>query len=134
MPKSHRVEVQVAKSPAEFFAENQAIAGFDNMGKALYTTLRELVENSLDACESVNVLPDIVVEVEEMTQKQFNVERGLTKKGMQSPQKKDLGLFDKSKGRKSTGKEAKAESQVKMEEGATDVASGKKPSRKKASQ
>jgi DNA topoisomerase VI subunit B len=39
-------EVQVSKSPAEFFAENQAIAGFDNMGKSLYTSIRE--------CESVN--------------------------------------------------------------------------------
>jgi hypothetical protein len=34
-------EVQVSKSPAEFFAENQAIAGFDNMGKSLYTSIRE---------------------------------------------------------------------------------------------
>eukprot|EP00978_Attheya_sp_CCMP212_P022210 scaffold65976_cov46-Attheya_sp.AAC.4 len=50
---NYREEVQVSKSPAEFFAENQAIAGFDNMGKSLYTTLRELIENSLDACESV---------------------------------------------------------------------------------
>ena len=40
---THQAEVQVAKSPAEFFAENQAIAGFDNMGKSLYTTLRELI-------------------------------------------------------------------------------------------
>ena len=34
-------EVQLSKSPAEFFAENQAIAGFDNMGKSLYTSIRE---------------------------------------------------------------------------------------------
>ena len=73
-----REEVQVAKSPAEFFAENQAIAGFDNMGKSLYTTIRELVENSLDACESVNVLPDISVHVEELTMEQFNKERGVS--------------------------------------------------------
>ena len=39
------------KSPAEFFADNQNIAGFDNPGKSLYTTIRELVENSLDAAE-----------------------------------------------------------------------------------
>eukprot|EP00562_Extubocellulus_spinifer_P027737 CAMPEP_0178651402 /NCGR_PEP_ID=MMETSP0698-20121128/22089_1 /TAXON_ID=265572 /ORGANISM="Extubocellulus spinifer, Strain CCMP396" /LENGTH=734 /DNA_ID=CAMNT_0020293023 /DNA_START=70 /DNA_END=2274 /DNA_ORIENTATION=- len=74
--KNAKEEIQVAKSPAEFFAENQAIAGFDNMGKSLYTTLRELVENSLDACESVNVLPDIAVFVEELTMEQFNKERG----------------------------------------------------------
>jgi len=135
MPKSHRVEVQVSKSPAEFFAENQAIAGFDNMGKALYTTLRELIENSLDACESVNVLPDIVVEVEEMTQKEFNVVRGLTAAGSKSPLKKDLGLFSKNKGRKSTGSEADT-ADVMKEEAASEAstASGKKTPRKKASQ
>ena len=70
-------EIQQSKSPAEFFAENQSIAGFDNAGKSLYTTLRELIENSLDACESVNVLPDIMVTIEEMTQVQFNKMRGV---------------------------------------------------------
>jgi len=89
-------EVQVSKSPAEFFAENQAIAGFDNNGKSLFTTIRELVENSLDACESVNILPDIVVKIEELTQTQFNEIRGVTK----SSQERDLdeGLFVKSGG------------------------------------
>lgn len=65
-------EVQVQKSPAEFFAENQAIAGFDNLGKSLYTTIRELVENGLDACEAVHQLPAIAVHVREYTQSQFN--------------------------------------------------------------
>ena len=55
-PKSQKA---TQKSPAEFFAENQNIAGFDNPGKSLYTTIRELVENSLDAAESLRVLPDI---------------------------------------------------------------------------
>ncbi len=71
-------EVQTSKSPAEFFAENQAIAGFDNMGKSLYTTIRELVENSLDACENVNILPDICLKIEEMNQTQFNKIRGVS--------------------------------------------------------
>ncbi|KAL7551483.1 hypothetical protein ACHAWF_014693 [Thalassiosira exigua] len=74
---SKKDEIQQSKSPAEFFAENQSIAGFDNAGKSLYTTLRELIENSLDACESVNVLPDISVTIEEMTQAQFNKMRGV---------------------------------------------------------
>ena len=42
-----------------FFTENQNIAGFDNPGKSLYTTIRELVENSLDAAESIGVPPTI---------------------------------------------------------------------------
>jgi hypothetical protein len=80
-------EIQQSKSPAEFFAENQSIAGFDNAGKSLYTTLRELIENSLDACESVNVLPDVFVNIEEMTQSQFNVMRGVPTDGT-SPSRK----------------------------------------------
>eukprot|EP00966_Prymnesium_polylepis_P115247 2664089-Prymnesium_polylepis.1 len=47
--KTARGEVLRFKSPAEFFSENKNIAGFDNPGKSLYTTIRELVENSLDA-------------------------------------------------------------------------------------
>ena len=70
-------EHQEAKSPAEFFAENQAIAGFDNMGKSLYTTIRELVENALDACESVNVLPEISITIEDMDMSEFNNVRGM---------------------------------------------------------
>jgi DNA topoisomerase VI subunit B len=38
------IEKQRQKSPAEFFSDNAAIAGFDNPGKSLYTTVRELVE------------------------------------------------------------------------------------------
>ena len=65
-------EIQVNKSPAEFFAEHQAIAGFDNLGKSLYTSIRELVENSLDACEAIEVLPHIQIELLEYTQQEFN--------------------------------------------------------------
>mmetsp|Transcript_37111 Transcript_37111/g.57942 ORF Transcript_37111/g.57942 Transcript_37111/m.57942 type:complete len:425 (+) Transcript_37111:85-1359(+) len=69
-------EVAKQKSPAEFFAENQNIAGFDNPGKSLYTTIRELVENALDAAESINVLPEIQLSIEEMTTEEFNKFRG----------------------------------------------------------
>eukprot|EP00049_Salpingoeca_infusionum_P004709 m.82649 g.82649 ORF g.82649 m.82649 type:complete len:163 (+) comp12697_c0_seq3:104-592(+) len=52
-----------SRSPAEFFAENKSIAGFDNPGKSLYTTIREFVENGLDAAETANVLPSLSVQV-----------------------------------------------------------------------
>ena len=71
-------EVVQARSPAEFFTENQHIAGFDNPGKSLYTTIRELVENSLDAAESVGVLPKIELEIEEMGQAELDALRGIT--------------------------------------------------------
>ena len=123
----------MAKSPAEFFAENQAIAGFDNMGKALYTTLRELIENSLDACESVKVLPDIYVSVEEMTQMQFNAVRGLTVGSPAAKERKDHGLFTKSKGRKSEASKA-SEIEIKTEDTPSETASARKTTKTKAQQ
>jgi DNA topoisomerase-6 subunit B len=50
-----------AISPADFFYRNRDIAGFDNPTRALYTAVRELVENSLDACEDNQILPEIKV-------------------------------------------------------------------------
>ena len=51
-------------SPAEFFYRNRQMAGFGNPTQALYTTVRELVENSLDSCEEAGVFPEIVVVIE----------------------------------------------------------------------
>ncbi|KAK9170083.1 hypothetical protein Syun_002223 [Stephania yunnanensis] len=65
------------KSPAEFFAENKNIAGFDNPGKCLYTTARELVENSLDSAESISELPVIELTIEEIGKSKFNSMIGL---------------------------------------------------------
>jgi len=50
-------------SPSEFFYRNREIAGFSNPGRALYQTVRELVENSLDATEAHGILPDITVQI-----------------------------------------------------------------------
>ncbi|MGQ0613646.1 MAG: DNA topoisomerase VI subunit B [Planctomycetaceae bacterium] len=50
-------------SVAEFFAKNRHLLGFDNPNKALLTTVREAVDNSLDACEEAGILPDVVVEI-----------------------------------------------------------------------
>lgn len=68
------------KSPAEFFAEHQNIAGFDNPGKSMYTSIREFVENSLDACEALPVLPHITVTVDELDEATFNIMRGIDKR------------------------------------------------------
>ena len=65
------------KSPAEFFSENQNIAGFDNPGKALYTTVREFVENSLDAAETMGRLPSVHVIVEEIGRVGLDEIRGI---------------------------------------------------------
>jgi len=50
-------------SVSEFFAKNRHLLGFDNPRKALLTTIKEAVDNSLDACEEAAILPDILVEI-----------------------------------------------------------------------
>ncbi|KAL2487876.1 DNA topoisomerase 6 subunit B [Forsythia ovata] len=74
-PKSAHVLKQ--KSPAEFFADNKNIAGFDNPGKSLYTTVRELVENSLDSAESISELPVVEITIEDIGKSKFNSMIGL---------------------------------------------------------
>ena len=48
-------------SVAEFFTKNRHLLGFDNPRKALLTTIKEGVDNSLDACEEAGVLPAVKV-------------------------------------------------------------------------
>ena len=51
-------------SPAEFFYRNRQMAGFGNPTQALFSAVRELVENSLDACEQACVAPQIDVRID----------------------------------------------------------------------
>ena len=53
-------------SVAEFFEKNRHLLGFNNPAKALLTSVKEAVDNSLDACESSNILPDIFVKIQDM--------------------------------------------------------------------
>ena len=48
-------------SVAEFFTKNRHLLGFDNPRKALLTTIKEGVDNSLDACEEAGILPHVKV-------------------------------------------------------------------------
>jgi DNA topoisomerase-6 subunit B len=50
-------------SPADFFYRNRDLAGFNNPSRAIYAALRELVENSLDACELYQIPPNIFLRV-----------------------------------------------------------------------
>lgn len=88
-PKKAPESVLKQKSPAEFFAENKNIAGFDNPGKSLYTTVRELVENALDSAESISELPCIEITIEEITKSKFNTMIGLVDR-----ERVDAELYD----------------------------------------
>jgi DNA topoisomerase-6 subunit B len=54
----------VELSVSAWFYRNRAIAGFDNPARSLYVSIRELVENSLDACESSGFLPGIRINLQ----------------------------------------------------------------------
>ena len=51
-------------SVAEFFQKNRHLLGFDNPRKALLTTVKEAVDNSLDACEEAGILPEVSVKID----------------------------------------------------------------------
>ncbi len=57
----------------EFFARNKHLLGFDNPRKALLTTVKEAVDNAIDACEEAKILPTVQVEVVDMGNERFRV-------------------------------------------------------------
>ncbi len=60
-------------SVSEFFLKNRHLLGFDNPRKALLTTVKEAVDNSLDACEEAGILPEISVDIRQISEKRFRV-------------------------------------------------------------
>ncbi|MGC8496475.1 MAG: DNA topoisomerase VI subunit B [Thermoplasmata archaeon] len=52
---------QRAISIAQFFEKNKQILGFDSLQKSLIMAVKESVDNSLDACEEAEILPEIEV-------------------------------------------------------------------------
>lgn len=62
-------------SVAEFFEKNKHLLGYENPAKSLLTVVKEVVDNSGDACEEARILPDIFVEIKrvEGTQDRFKV-------------------------------------------------------------
>jgi DNA topoisomerase-6 subunit B len=70
-PKRRATAEQMASqqreiSISEFFTKNRHLLGFDNPSKALLTTIKEAVDNSLDACEEAGILPEITIEVRDL--------------------------------------------------------------------
>ena len=60
-------------SVSEFFAKNRHLLGFDNPRKALLTTVKEAVDNALDACEEAGILPEIWVHIQRVGQDRYKV-------------------------------------------------------------
>ena len=62
---------QKAISVSQFFERNRHLLGFDNPIKALSTTIKELVDNSLDACQEINILPELTIQIKQKAEKKF---------------------------------------------------------------
>ena len=60
-------------SVAEFFEKNKHMLGFDSPTRGIITTVKEAIDNSLDACEEAQVLPDILVSVRRIKEDIFRV-------------------------------------------------------------
>jgi DNA topoisomerase-6 subunit B len=60
-------------SVSEFFAKNRHLLGFDSPRRALLTTVKEAVDNALDACEEAGILPEIWVHIQRTASDRFKV-------------------------------------------------------------
>ena len=72
--KAHELaEEQKEISVSQFFEKNRHLLGFDNPTKALSTTVKELVDNSLDATQDMETLPEIIVIVKQTGENKYSV-------------------------------------------------------------
>ncbi|MDD1723677.1 MAG: DNA topoisomerase VI subunit B [Methanospirillum sp.] len=60
-------------SVAEFFEKNKHLLGFDSPTRGIVTTVKEAIDNSLDACEEAGFLPDIYLGIFRMNGDIFKV-------------------------------------------------------------
>ena len=60
-------------SVAEFFERNRQILGFDNLQRALLTTVKEAVDNGIDAADDARILPEIQVEISKEGEDRYRV-------------------------------------------------------------
>lgn len=74
-------------SPAEFFYRNKEIAGFANPARALYQSVRELVENALDATDGHGILPSIEIAIDKHPTKPFAYKISVKDNGIGIPEK-----------------------------------------------
>ena len=60
-------------SIAEFFEKNRHLLGYENPTRSLLTVVKEAVENSADAAEEAGILPEIKVEIQQVSEDRFKV-------------------------------------------------------------
>lgn len=77
-PVAHETAESMARkqrdiSVSEFFLKNRHLLGFDSPRRALMTTVKEAVDNALDACEEAGHLPEISVDIVQTAENRFRV-------------------------------------------------------------
>ena len=60
-------------SVAEFFERNKHVLGFDSPTKAILTSVKEAVDNALDACEEAKILPEISVKLKKVDRDEYTI-------------------------------------------------------------
>jgi DNA topoisomerase-6 subunit B len=77
IPSAETAETMARKqreiSVSEFFLKNRHLLGFDNPRKALLTTVKEAVDNALDACEEAGIVPEVSVDIQQIGANRFRV-------------------------------------------------------------
>ena len=79
-------------SISEFFTKNRHLLGFDSPAKALLTTIKEAVDNSLDACEEAGVAPRLEIEIKPLKQSSLGLELSMA----EEPAKNGKATFGKN--------------------------------------
>ena len=69
------IKIMVYKSInlAEFFSKYKHFLGYTSLQRSLITVVHELLTNALDACEESNILPDIELRVEQISNDTYRV-------------------------------------------------------------
>ncbi len=70
--------IELAKSQreisiSEFFTKNRHLLGYDNPVRALMMTVKEAVDNSMDACQEMKVIPEIFIQIDQLSEDRFKV-------------------------------------------------------------
>jgi DNA topoisomerase-6 subunit B len=60
-------------SVAEFFKKNKQMLGLTGKIRTLTTIIHEYITNSLDACESANILPEIEIKIQELGEEFYEI-------------------------------------------------------------
>jgi DNA topoisomerase-6 subunit B len=66
-------KAQRSISVSEFFAKNRHLLGFDNPRKALLTSVKEAVDNALDACEEAQIAPVVEITIQQISETHFSM-------------------------------------------------------------